>query len=135
MEKSKVYFIKEITPENVVKIFKKLEKELPGKVAVKVHSGEQGNQNYLHPEFMKPMIEYVKGMVVECNTAYEGERNTTQKHKKLLEDHGWSKFFSVDLLDAEEPDLELEIKNGKVIKQNYVGKNSTKRKEEILCHI
>lgn len=123
MEKSKVYFIKEITPENVVRIFKKLEKELPGKVAVKVHSGEQGNQNYLHPEFMKPMIEYVKGTVVECNTAYEGERNNTTKHKKLLEDHGWSKFFSVDLLDAEEPDLELEIKNGKVIKQNYVGKN------------
>ena len=123
MEKSKVYFIKEITPENVVKIFKKLEKELPGKVAVKVHSGEAGNQNYLHPEFMKPMIEYVNGTVVECNTAYEGQRNDTEKHKKLLEDHGWSKYFDVDLLDAEEPDLELEIPNGNAIKQNYLGKN------------
>lgn len=123
MEKSKVYFMKEITPENVVKIFKKLEKELKGSVAVKVHSGEKGNQNYLHPEFMKSMIEHVNGTVVECNTAYEGQRNNTEKHIKLLEEHGWSKYFNVDLLDAEEPDLELEIKNGKVIKQNYLGKN------------
>lgn len=123
MEKSKVYFTKEITPENVVKMFKKLEKTLPGKVAVKVHSGEAGNQNYLRPEFMKPMIDYIDGTVVECNTAYGGARNTTEKHKKLLEDHGWSKLFKVDLLDAEEPDLKLEIPNGKVLKQNYLGKD------------
>lgn len=122
MEKAKVYFCKEITPENVVKIFQKLEKELPGKVAVKVHSGEEGNQNYLHPEFMKNIIEYVNGTVVECNTAYEGARNYTDKHKKLMEDHGWSKYFNVDIMDEKE-DLELEIPNGKVIKQNYVGKN------------
>lgn len=122
MEKAKVYFCKEITPENVVKIFQKLEKELPGKVAVKVHSGEEGNQNYLHPEFMKNIIEYVNGTVVECNTAYEGARNTTEKHRKLMEDHGWSKYFDVDIMDEKE-DLELEIPNGKVIKQNYVGKN------------
>ena len=123
MEKSKVYFIKEITPENVVKIFEKVGKNLKGNVAVKVHSGEKGNQNYLRPEFMKPMIEHVNGTVVECNTAYEGLRNTTEKHKKLLEEHGWNKIFKVDLMDAEGPDLELEIPNGKVIKQNYVGKN------------
>jgi len=123
MEKPKVYFMKEITPENVVKIYEKLEKELPGKIAVKVHSGEAGNQNYLRPEFMKPIIERVKGTIVECNTAYEGERNSTEKHKKLLENHGWSKYFEVDLLDAEGPDLELEIPNGKIIKQNYLGKN------------
>lgn len=123
MEKSKVYFTKEITPENVVKIFEKLEKELPGKVAVKVHSGEAGNQNYLHPEFMKPIIEHVNGTVVECNTAYEGARNTTEKHKKLMEDHGWSKYFDVDIMDAEGDDKVLEIPNGKVIKKNYVGKN------------
>ena len=85
MEKSKVYFIKEITPENVVRIFKELGKELPGKVAVKVHSGEEGNQNYLHPEFMRPMVEYVNGTIVECNTAYGGERNTTEKHLKTIE--------------------------------------------------
>ena len=123
MEKSKVYFSKEITPEKVVEMFKILNKELPGKVAVKVHSGEKGNQNYLHPEFMRPMVEYVNGTIVECNTAYEGQRNTTEKHKKLMEDHGWSKYFDVDILDAEGEDLELEIPNGQVIKKNYLGKN------------
>lgn len=123
MEKAKVYFTKEITPESVVKMYEKLEKELPGKVAVKVHSGEAGNQNYLHPEFMKPMVERVNGTIVECNTAYAGERNSTEKHKKLMEDHGWSKYFDVDLMDSEGPDLEIKIPNGKVIKQNYLGKN------------
>lgn len=123
MEKAKVYFIKEITPNNVVRLYKMLGKDLPGKVAVKVHSGEKGNQNYLHPEFMKPMVEFVDGTIVECNTAYEGERNYSQKHKKLLEEHGWSKEFKVDLMDEEGPDLVLEIPNGKVIKENFVGKN------------
>lgn len=123
MEKSKVYFTKEITPEKVVEMFKILNKELPGKVAVKVHSGEKGNQNYLHPEFMKKMVEYVNGTIVECNTAYEGQRNTTEKHKKLIEEHGWSKYFDVDIMDSEGEDLVLEIPNGQVIKKNYVGKN------------
>ncbi len=123
MEKAKVYLCKEITSENVVKIFEKLGKELKGKVAVKVHSGEKGNQNYLHPEFMKPIVEYVNGTIVECNTAYEGQRNNTEKHKKLLEEHEWTKYFNVDLLDAEGSDKILEIPNGKVIKENYVGKN------------
>ena len=123
MEKSKVYFCKEITPENVVKMFEKLEKNLPGKVAVKVHSGEEGNQNYLHPEFMRPIVEKVNGTVVECNTAYDGERNYTDKHKKLMENHGWTKYFDVDIMDAEGDDLVLNIPNGKVIKENFVGKN------------
>lgn len=123
MEKSKVYFIKEISPENVVKIFEKLQKELPGKVAVKVHSGEAGNQNYLRPEFMKNIIEKVNGTIVECNTAYEGQRNNTEKHKKLMESHEWTKYFDVDIMDAEGDDLVLGIPNGKVIKENYVGKN------------
>ena len=121
--KSKVYFTKEITPESVVKMYEKLGKELTGKVALKVHSGEAGNQNYLHPEFMKPIINRVNGTIVECNTAYAGQRNNTEKHKKLMEDHGWSKRFDVDIMDAEGPDLEIEIPNGKVIKQNYLGKN------------
>ena len=125
MEKSKVYFTKEITPESVVKMFKKLEKELPGKVAIKVHSGEEGNQNYLRPDFMKPMVDELNGTVVECNTAYEGARNTTEKHKKLMEDHEWSKYFDVDIMDEEE-DIVLEIPDGKVIKKNYVGKNIEK---------
>ena len=123
MERAKVYFSKEITPEKVVEMFKILNKELPGKVAVKVHSGEEGNQNYLHPEFMKPMVEYVNGTIAECNTAYEGQRNSTEKHKKLMENHGWAKYFDVDIMDAEGDDLELEIPNGKVIKKNYLGKN------------
>lgn len=123
MEKAKVYFTKEITPESVVKIFEKLEKELPGKVAVKVHSGEEGNQNYLHPEFMRKIIEKVNGTVVECNTAYEGQRNSTEKHKELMKNHGWTKYFNVDIMDAEGDDIVLNIPNGKKIKENYVGKN------------
>ena len=118
-----VYFTREITPEKVLELYKKAGKELPGKVAIKLHSGEKGNQNFLGPEFWKPVIEYVGGTVVECNTAYDGERNETRKHKKLLEDHGWSRYFDVDLLDAEGTDLELEIPNGKVIKKNYIGKD------------
>ena len=123
MEKSKVYFSRVITPENVVEMFKILNKDLPGKVAVKVHSGEKGNQNYLRPEFMKKIVDYVKGTIVECNTAYEGQRNTTQKHKELMKEHGWNDFFDVDIMDAEGEDLEIDIPNGKVIKKNYLGKN------------
>lgn len=120
---AKVYFSKEITPEKVVELYQKTNRELTGKVAVKIHSGEEGNQNFLKPEFWKPMIDYVGGTVTECNTAYEGARNTTEKHLALLEKHGWSKIFPVDLLDAEGPDLELQIPKGKKIKKNYVGKN------------
>ena len=122
MPKSTVYFIKDIAPENVVKIYEKLGKELTGKVAVKVHSGEKGNQNYLHPEFMRPIVEHVHGTIVECNTAYEGARNTTEKHQQLIKDHGWTDYFPVDIMDAE-ADTTLEIPNGKVIKQNFVGQN------------
>lgn len=122
MEKAKVYFIKEITPENVVKIYKKLGVELPGKVAVKLHSGEQGNQNYLRPEFVKPIVDKVNGTVVECNTAYGGARNTTEKHIELMKEHGWSKYFNVDIMDAKE-DIKIDIPNGKVIKENYLGKD------------
>ncbi len=122
MEKAKVYFIKEITPENVVKIYEKLGVELPGKVAVKLHSGEQGNQNYLRPEFVKPIINKVNGTVVECNTAYGGARNTTEKHVELMKEHGWSKYFNVDIMDAKE-DIKIDIPNGKVIKENYLGKD------------
>lgn len=126
IEKAKVYFTRNITPENVVRMFGLLGKELPGKVAVKVHSGEKGNQNFLRPEFMKPMIDAVKGTVVECNTAYDGARNTTEKHHKLMEYHGWSHYFDVDILDAEGPDAELPIPSGKQIKKNYVGKDMMK---------
>ena len=123
MEKSKVYFTKEITPESVVKMYDILGRKLTGKVAVKLHSGEKGNQNYIRPEFVKKIVEHVNGTIVECNTAYEGERNSTEKHKKLIEEHNWTKYFNVDIMDAEGPDLVLDIPNGKVLKKNYVGKN------------
>lgn len=123
MEKAKVYFTREITPESVVKMYEILGIKLLGKVAVKLHSGEEGNQNYIKPEFVKAMVEAVNGTVVECNTAYDGQRDTTEKHLKLMESHGWSKYFNIDLLDAEGPDMELDIANGKRIKKNYVGKN------------
>ena len=118
-----VYFSKEITPQSVVNLFNKVGKQLKGNVAVKVHSGEKGNQNFLKPDFWQPIIKQVGGTVVESNTAYKGERNTTEKHIKLMEYHGWSKLFNVDILDSEGEDLVLEIPNGKVIKQNFVGKN------------
>ena len=121
--KTKVYFSKTITPEKVLELYKLLGKDLPGKVAIKVHSGEKGNQNFLRPDFWKSVIDHVGGTVVECNTAYDGARNTTARHVKLFEEHGWTRYFEVDLLDSEGPDLELDIPNGKVIKKNYVGKN------------
>ena len=118
-----VYFSREITPESVRKLFMLLNKELPGKTAIKVHSGEPGNQNFLKPEFWKDVVEAVDGTVVECNTAYEGGRDTTERHIKTLRQHGWSKLFPVDLLDAQGPDLVLEIPEGKKIQKNYVGKD------------
>ena len=123
MEKSKVYFTSEITPDSLVKMYEVLGVDLPGKVAVKLHSGEQGNQNYLRPEFVKALVEKVTGTVVECNTAYPGARNTTEKHRKLMDEHEWTKYFDVDIMDAEGPDMELDIPNGLQIKKNYVGKN------------
>ena len=121
--KSKVYFTRSTTPEAVLALYQKLGVELPGKVAIKVHSGEPGNQNFLNASFWKPIIDRVGGTVVECNTAYDGQRDTTEKHWKTLENHGWTQLFPVDLLDAEGPDLELDIPNGHRIKKNYVGKN------------
>lgn len=121
---AKVYFSREITAEKVLELYRLTGKELCGRVAVKVHSGEKGNQNFLKPDFWKPIIDHVGGTVVECNTAYEGARNTTEKHLELIKYHGWTDLFPFDLLDAEGPDLELDIPNGKVIKKNYIGKNA-----------
>ena len=107
----------------VLTMYEKLGKELTGHIAIKLHSGEEGNQNFLKPEFWAPIIRHLDGTVVECNTAYEGSRNTTEKHLKTIEKHGWSRYFDVDLLDAEGPDLVLSIPDGKVIQKNYVGKD------------
>ena len=125
MEKAKVYFSKIITPERALDLYRALGKALPGKVAVKLHSGEPGNQNFLRPDFFRPVITEVQGTVVECNTAYDGGRNQTEKHLETLKKHGWTEF-PVDLLDAEGPDKELPIPNGRIIQKNYVGKNIEK---------
>ena len=122
MEKAKVYFTKEISSQGVLKLYNALGKELTGNVAIKVHSGEVGNQNFLHPEFWKDIIDKVQGTVVECNTAYEGARNTTEKHKHTMDVHGWSKYFNVDIMDEnKEEDVEIAIPNGKVLKKDIVG--------------
>ena len=118
----KVYFIREITPENVIKAYDLLNKKLEGKIGVKVHSGEKGNQNFLHPLFLKPIVEHVNGTVVECNTAYAGARNETSKHLALLKEHDWSDYFNVDIMDAEGPDKVLDVLNHLKIDKNYVGK-------------
>lgn len=118
-----VYFTREISPKKMVEMYKALNKKLPGKVAVKLHSGEPGNQNFLKPDFFENIIQEVHGTVVECNTAYEGKRNTSLKHKETLLKHGWSEMYDVDLLDEEGPDMVLPIPNGHIIHENYVGKN------------
>ena len=120
MEKSKVYFTKNITPEAMIQMYEALGLRLPGKVAVKVHSGEMGNQNFIRPEFMQPIIHHVKGTVVECNTAYEGKRNTTKEHWETMASHGWTRFFQVDIMD-EEGEMELPVSGGKQLSVNYVG--------------
>ena len=130
-ERPKVIFSKTITPENVVEIFKKLEKPFSGKVGIKIHSGEKGNQNFLKPDFFKPIVEHLNGTIVECNDVYEGERNTTEKHRALMDEHEWTKYFNVDILDSEAPDIKLDIPKGIAIKKNYIGKNS-KNYENIL---
>lgn len=121
--KSKVYFTRTITPEKVVELYRAAGRPLTGRVAAKVHSGEEGNQNFLHPEFFRPVIDLTGATVVECNTAYDGARNETEKHRRLLADHGWSRYFDVDLMDGEGPDLRLPLKGGLVLKENLVGKH------------
>ena len=120
---SKVYFTREMTPEKVIEVYDKLGKKLEGNVAIKVHSGEYGNQNYLKPEFWRPIVEHVGGTVVECNTAYEGERNSTEKHVKLIEAHGWNRYFKVDLMDKNGPDIEIPVRDGKHLASDIMGKN------------
>ena len=118
-----MYFTKDVTPENIIRLYDKLGVKLEGKTAIKVHSGEEGNQNYLHPEFWKPVVDYVGGTVVECNTAYAGKRNSSYKHVKLLERHGWKKYFVVDLMDRYGPDIEIPVRNGKHLEKDIMGKH------------
>lgn len=117
---AKVYFTKEITPQAVLRLYEALGVELPGKVAVKVHSGEVGNQNFIRPDFMKPMVDKVQGTIVECNTAYEGKRNTTEEHWNTMKLHGWTEIAPVDIMDAD-GEWELPVHGGKRIDVNFVG--------------
>ena len=123
-EKSKVYFTKTITAEKIVEMYDILKKPLQGEIAIKVHSGEKGNQNFLRPQMFKPIVEHLKGTIVECNTAYPGSRSTKEKHEILMKEHEWSKYFPVDILDGDAPDIILEIPNGILLKKNYIGKNT-----------
>lgn len=125
MTKSKVYFTREITPHAMINMYEALHANLQGNVAVKLHSGEVGNQNFLRPSFMKEMIEYVHGTIVECNTAYEGKRNTTKAHWETMKQHGWSDIAQVDILD-EDGDMVLPVQGGLRIKENYVGTHMRK---------
>lgn len=120
MEKSKVYFIKDINPENIIRAFDALGTELPGNVAVKLHSGEPGNQNFLRPALMKSIIDKVGGTIVECNTAYDGGRDTTEAHRKTMQLHGWADIAEVDIMDAEDQ-MEIPVVGGKHLEKNYVG--------------
>ena len=127
MAKSTVFFSRDVSPETVIMLYEKLGIELPGKVAVKVHTGEKGNQNFMRPEFWKPMFDRLDGRIVECNTAYgdrfAGIRDHTASHRKLIEYHGWTKYYDVDIMDEEGPDVVWEIPNGKILKENRLGKH------------
>ena len=127
MDKAKILFTKEISSEKVLEMYKLIGKELTGNVAVKVHTGEKGNINFLHPDFWKPTIDFAGGRVVETNTAYGdargGVRDHTDSHRKLIEYHGWSQYYDVDIMDEDGPDVRFEIPEGEILKENFVGKN------------
>ena len=122
MEKPKVYFTRDLSPAGAIRAFDMLGIKLEGNVAVKLHSGEPGNQNFLRPAFMKDIVEHVNGTIVECNTAYDGGRNTTEAHKKTMLLHGWTEIADVDIMDAD-GEMELPVHGGKHLDVNYVGTN------------
>lgn len=122
MVKSKVYFTKEITPASLVRIFEKLGVDLPGKVGVKISTGEPGGHNYLKPELIKELVQKVNGTIVECNTAYEGGRNGTEQHLQAARDHGFTAIAEVDIMDAD-GDIEIPIKDGRLLEVDIVGKH------------
>ena len=135
-EKPKVYFSKIVSPEKIIELYNKLDIKLEGNISIKIHSGEKGNQNFIRPEFFKPIVDLLDGTIVETNTSGpengDSERTTYEKHKKILEDHGWTKVFKkVEILDAEQPDEELNIPNGILLKKNYIG-NKTKNYDSFL---
>ena len=130
MEKSKVYFTKEISPENLIKIYDALGRDLKGKVAVKISTGEPGGHNFLNPNLIKDLIHKLNGTIVECNTAYGGRRNTTSEHWKAIKEHGFLDIANVDLMD-EEGEMLIPVENGFHLKENIVG-NHLKNYDSIL---
>lgn len=118
---STVYFIKDITPENIVKIYDALGRKAEGKIAVKLSTGEAGNPNHLSPDLIKDLVQSFNGTIVECNTAYEGKRSNTEDHMKVAEEHGFTAIAPVRILDAEEQII-LPIKGGKHLEHDIVGK-------------
>ena len=120
MEKSKVYFTKEITPESLIKIYEALGKDLKGKVAVKISTGEPGGHNFLNPNLIKDLVTKLNSTIVECNTAYSGRRSSTEEHWKAIKEHGSLDIAKVDIMD-EEGDMPIPVENGFHLKENYVG--------------
>ena len=120
MEKSKVYFTKEITPESLIKIYEALGKDLKGKVAVKISTGEPGGHNFLNPNLIKDLVTKLNSTIVECNTAYSGRRSSTEEHWKAIKEHGFLDIAKVDIMD-EEGDMPIPVENGFHLKENYVG--------------
>ena len=116
----KVYMFKEISPENLVKIYEALGREATGKVAVKLSTGEPGGHNFLQPALIKDLVQKVKGTIVECNTAYGGGRADTENHLKAAKDHGFTAIAPVDIMDAE-GEVALSVKGGKHLKEDFVG--------------
>lgn len=125
LEKSKVYFIKNITSGNLIKMYKILDKPLIGNIAVKISTGEKGNNNYLSPNLIKGLVNMLNGTIVECNTAYKGHRNTTKEHLKVAKEHGFTNISEVDIMDSE-GEIALPVDNGFHLKENYVGKHIEK---------
>lgn len=119
---SKVYYTKNITPENLIKIYEALGVKLTGKVGVKVSTGEAGAKGYLKADLIGPLVKKLNGTIIECNTAYPGERNTAKDHMKVAEDHGFTKFAEVDIMDAD-GDFKIPVKNGKHLEYDLIGNN------------
>ena len=125
MEKVKVYFTREITPESLVKIYEALGKKLTGKVGVKISTGEPGGHNYLKPELIKDLVNIVNGTIVENCTAYGGKRQALEDHLKCVEDHGFTKIANVDILDSE-GEISIPTRDGSVhLKEDIIGSHST----------
>ena len=122
MEKAKVYYSKEITPESLIKIYESLGVELSGKVGVKVSTGEKGAKGYLKADLIAPLVKKINGTIIECNTAYPGARNTKDEHLEVAREHGFTSFADVDIMDGD-GEFKIPVQNGKHLKYDIVGEN------------